>query len=373
MSIFDRFSKKNGKKDKHENSPKPKEEAQKKSTAANAESKKDGKESAESAKFFLRMKNVSKAYGRNIVLSDVDLDIPINKISGIIGVSGSGKTTLLNLIIGFLDYDSGSIAINKKAFDKSKAKTDFLELRKVTGAIKSNFGFSSQTPSVYPELSVEENLRYFGIIQDVDRKTLKDNIEILLKFTQLGEHRKLLAKELSGGMLKRLDIGCAMIHRPKLLILDEPTSNLDPLSRSNIWALIKKFNGLGTTIIIASHFIDELDLLCDNVAVLHKGEIVNQGTPLQLKDLYSSADVISFETLGGDYKDIVSKLREKDRSVEFKNEFGKAVIKAKKAGSLLNDIVSAVARKNDHLLFLQLNKPSLKEVFDNLENNEKKK
>lgn len=317
---------------------------------------------------FLVIENLYKSFGKAEVLKEVNLIVKKNKITGIIGVSGGGKTTLLNILVGFLNPDEGSIKINKRLLKNSKFKSDdFIETKKMSKRIKYNFGFSSQVASVYPELTVVENLKYFAQIQKIDSKTIKENVDSLLKFTQLEKHQTLLAKELSGGMLKRLDIACAIIHNPKILILDEPTANLDPLSRANIWDLIKKINSNGTSIIIASHFIDELDILCDNVAVLHKGTIVKQESPTQLKEIYGKSDVIRVETISADYKQLTKSLSSKFKDIKTNVEFGKLLIYSKKPNYVLNEIIKIITRNNDHLLSLDLNKPSLKEIFENLE------
>lgn len=318
------------------------------------------------------LEDVSKSFGKETILKDVNLKIPANKIFGIIGVSGGGKTTLLNLLIGYLDYDDGLIEVSKDAINKSDSKIDYFELSKYSKKVKTNFGFASQIPSVYPELTVLENLRYFGRIQKLSSKTTEENLNVLLKFTQLEKHKHLLAKELSGGMLKRLDIACGIIHKPKVLLLDEPTSNLDPIARSSIWDLIKKINATGTTIIISSHFIDELDTLCDNVAVLHNGTITSQGSPIHLKDIYGKNDVIKLETVNANYSKIFSDIKSKDKNAVCQTEFGKAIIYSKKAGTLINDILRVITKNNDLLLTLELNKPSLKEIFESLENNDVK-
>jgi len=321
------------------------------------------------SKSIIEIKDIYKSFGNNLVLNNINLSIPANKISGIIGMSGGGKTTLLNLIIGFLDIDDGKILIHKDAIKDNKSKENYLNLKNITKKVKQNFGFASQNASVYPELTIEENLKYFGRLQKLNRKQIKEHSEILLKFTKLEDYKKLLAKELSGGMLKRLDIACSIIHQPKVLILDEPTSNLDPISRSHVWDLIKKINSQGTTIIISSHFIEELELLCDKVAVIHNGKIASQGSPMHLKENYAKADVISFDTISGDYKNILTHLKKIDRNITYKIELGKIYVYSKKSAKLLKELIKILNKGQDHLLSLELNKPSLKEVFESLEAN----
>ncbi|MBI2665047.1 ABC transporter ATP-binding protein [Candidatus Woesearchaeota archaeon] len=211
----------------------------------------------------VEFRNVSHYFRKKVVLQDVDLRIEHHQILGIVGRSGAGKTTLFRLLLGiYLPY-SGSVLLNGKTLRQK---------------IKQSIGFASQENSFYESLSVEENLRYFGAMYSLSRKSIEERIDYLLKFMQLQEARKTLAKNLSGGMKRRLDLALALIHDPELLILDEPTTGLDIFLNEHIWDFILKIHQLGKTIIISSHNLEEIEKYCTHVAFLAYGKVITAGS-----------------------------------------------------------------------------------------------
>ncbi|MBD3249745.1 ATP-binding cassette domain-containing protein [Candidatus Woesearchaeota archaeon] len=230
---------------------------------------------------FIQFKNLIKGYGKTTVIDNLDLDIGKGELFGVIGMSGSGKTTLLKTMIGFLEPESGEI--NYYSLKDKKYKSIFEE----EDESRRMFGFSTQMPSFYPKLTTEENMDHFASLYDMKKKQRQSTIKELLSLTGLTPYNKLLAEELSGGMEKRLSIACSLVHKPSVLILDEPTADLDPVLRKETWNLIKRINNQGTTIIVASHLLDELEENCDRVGILHKKKISAVGTPAQLKKAYS--------------------------------------------------------------------------------------
>lgn len=215
----------------------------------------------------LELKEVSQEYKQAKVLQDVNLTIEEGDIIGIIGQSGSGKTTLLNLLAGFLEPTKGNVLYYSRVTGKPK------EVSKNLHKLKRQIGFTPQHPSFYPKLTVVENLFHFGHLYGLKHNVLKTNIKSLLEFTSLYDHRKKLAHHLSGGMQKRLDITCSLIHKPKILILDEPTADLDPILRKNVLYLLQEVNKQGVTILLASHHLYEIEQICNKVAILKDGTI----------------------------------------------------------------------------------------------------
>ncbi|MEK6974328.1 MAG: ABC transporter ATP-binding protein [Nanoarchaeota archaeon] len=223
---------------------------------------------------YIELQKVSKKFGKNLVLDNIDLSIPFGEITGIIGASGSGKTTILNLLIGFYKQTSGKIKFQGRDIHK-----DYQNISMI-------FGFATQGGSFYNELSVEENLCYFGKLYNLSLKEIKSRADNLLRLLELENARKFLARSLSTGMQRRLDIACALIHNPKVLILDEPTEDLDPLLRREVIEVLKRVKNTGTTIILTSHLLGEIENLCDKIAILHKGRIMKFDSPATLKKLY---------------------------------------------------------------------------------------
>lgn len=229
----------------------------------------------------IQFRNIKKSFGKRVILDGVSLEINEGEIFGIIGMSGSGKSTILNILIGYYAPEQGEVLFYSYKDKKYKsAAKNMIELRKT-------FGFAAQDPSFYPKLTVEENLLHFGSLYGLSKKVLKENAKHLLELAELYDERNQLAQTLSGGMEKRLSVACSLIHSPRVLILDEPTADLDPIRRKETWELIKEFHKKGTTIIIASHFLEELEPICTKIAILHDHKVSIVGTPAQLRKYYN--------------------------------------------------------------------------------------
>ncbi len=300
---------------------------------------------------FIRFENVVKRFGKNVVLNGLDLDVPYGERFGIIGISGSGKTTLLNLLIGFLRPDSGKISY----FLRDISKDSF--------NIKQTFGFATQQGSFYAMLNIVENLQYFGRLYGLKPDAIRKKADELLSLVDLSDAKHVLAGDLSKGMQRRLDIACALIHDPRVLILDEPTEDLDPMLRKEILQLIKRINEKGTTIIITSHLLEDMEFLCTKIAILHKGKIMDLGTTTQLKKKYNKNDEIHLETVPGHYARIAKALGKRDIArVECKEH--KMVIHTPKPEKVLHNVLHSLGRLDEKLLDVTVNKPTLEEVFE---------
>ncbi len=308
----------------------------------------------------LEVKGVSKRFQRKIVLHDINLSIPAGTIFGIIGISGSGKTTLLNTLIGFYRPSGGQILYQGKSIDRSLT------------TIKKEFGFATQTNSFYPKLTLEENLRYFGTLYGLNKKTITANINKILNLLKLVDVQHIVAENLSGGMKRRLDLACALIHYPKVLILDEPTEELDPRLRGEMIELIRQIATTGTTVIVTSHLLWEMERLCDQIAILHNSQIMHLGTVTQLRELYGTNEQIHLETASGNYDYITEKIDKKQISTIVKHG-NSIVITCKTTGeALLQDILRLVEKQKDKINIVDIRKPSLNDVFMHLVNEQNK-
>lgn len=210
--------------------------------------------------------NITKKFGQNVVLDGLNLDIPLGKIFGIVGINGSGKTTLLKILIGYYKPEKGTILYTGE--DISKRLND----------VRATFGFATQSNCFYLKLTVWENLFYFGRMYGLNDDVIRKNIQTILPLVKLEDAKNVLAENLSTGMQRRLDIACALIHNPHVLILDEPTEDLDPSLRREMLETIKSISREHkTTIILTSHLLEEVEYVCDDVAILHNGKIVKVG------------------------------------------------------------------------------------------------
>jgi ABC-2 type transport system ATP-binding protein len=199
-------------------------------------------------------------------LQDVQLSVPAGSLYGLVGPDGAGKTTLLRIISGVMPPSSGSVKIAGYDVQKEAAR------------IRPLMGYMPQEFSQYPDLSLEENLDFFAQIQRVPLDKKAERIRFLLEFTQLAPFAKRRAGKLSGGMKKKLALACAMVHSPRLLILDEPSTGVDPLSRRELWALLGQVVQEGVTVLLSTPYMDEAER-CSNVGMLFEGHLMVSGAP----------------------------------------------------------------------------------------------
>ncbi len=313
------------------------------------------------------LKGVSKKYGSREVLRNIDLEIRRGEILGLIGASGAGKTTLLNMLVGFIPSSRGEI--NFTVPTGKKNTYNVLNSQKI---LSKYYGFASQHPSFYEKLTVRENLHYFGAMYDVSPDVVEKNGEILLRLMGLKSHAHLLAQHLSGGMKRRLDIVCSLIHNPPILILDEPTADLDPVLRNHIWEVVKHIHSRGTTVILSSHHLNELDTLCDRIAIIKDGTLVDIDSPERLKHKYNKTQEIMIESFPGNYDAIIKKLKT-NVITTVRREGTNLIIKTEQPESVISNLLSLLKRQNESLIDLQLVKPNLDNVFVSIYGDGKKK
>jgi ABC-2 type transport system ATP-binding protein len=309
----------------------------------------------------IKCANLTKRFGDHTVLDGVSMEISEGEIFGIIGLSGSGKTTLLNSLIGFLDPEEGEVLF------KHPRNQDYVSVLDKPNEVKRLFGFATQEPSFYTKLTAEENLDHFGSLYNLPTVVRKTNVNLLLELMELKESKKTLAENLSGGMQRRLGIACSLIHDPKILILDEPTADLDPFLRKEMWDLIQKINQQGTTVIISSHFLSEMEELCSRVAILHNKKIVEVGTPRELSEKFSKNDEINLELASHSYDNVIKDLERERLGIKGMVKRGKKlVIYSPEAERILHHVLHVIERNREKLLDVEVNRPNLGEVFESL-------
>lgn len=246
----------------------------------------------------IKVENLVKRYGDLIALDHFDLEVREGEILGLLGPNGSGKTTAINCILSLLKYDKGSIEV----FGKKMTPTAY--------DVKKDIGVIMQNVAVFEELTVYENIDYFCGLYIKDKNEKKRLVEEAIEFVGLGDFKKFYPKKLSGGLLRRLNIACGIAHKPKLIILDEPTVAVDPQSRNNILEGIVKLNRQGATVVYTSHYMEEVERICSRIVILDKGKTIAEGTKESLKAMIKSGEKIDVEVLNlsDEIVDKVSKL-----------------------------------------------------------------
>lgn len=232
----------------------------------------------------VKVDGLVKRYGRLVALDYLNFEVKEGEIFGLLGPNGSGKTTAINCILSLLKYDKGTIEIFGKKMGPDKYD------------IKRDIGIIMQNVAVFDELTVYENIYYFCSLYINDKEKIKEYTEEAISFVSLEEYKKFYPKKLSGGLLRRLNIACGIVHKPKLIILDEPTVAVDPQSRNKILEGIKLLNEQGATVIYTSHYMEEVEQICDKIAIIDKGKVVAQGTKDELKAMISIGEKITIET-----------------------------------------------------------------------------
>lgn len=218
----------------------------------------------------LEINNLSKSFGNIKALDDVSLKIEKGEFFGLLGPNGAGKTTLMNHIIGFLKADSGDII-----FDNEVVKYGDPE-------IKNRIGYVPQDIALYQELTAIQNLKIFGSFFKISKRELKDNIDEALELVQLTDRRNSAVKEFSGGMKRRLNLAASILHKPEVLLCDEPTVGVDPQSRNAIFEMLQRLNQQGISIIYTTHYMEEAERLCNRLAIIDNGMIIASGTLMEL-------------------------------------------------------------------------------------------
>lgn len=304
----------------------------------------------------LRVENLKKDFSKKGVLNSINFEVKKGEIFGIIGMSGSGKTVLLKTLVNFYKPSAGKITFS----NINPAK---LEFRKF-------FGFSTQESCFYPELTTRENLHHFGKLYGIKENILKERIKELLSLLELEEATNVSASKLSGGMQKRLDIACSMIHKPQLLILDEPTVELDPILRHGVMNLIRNINAQeGITIIMASHLLGGIETLCRNVAILHKGEMLEIGSIDQLREVYGGNGEVFLRT-SGDQKKVLQALERKKQMLGIKKTVDHGhqciTVYTKDTEKVVRCILPLLKHLNDKIIEMRVSKPGLSEIFTSI-------
>lgn len=298
----------------------------------------------------IEVKNLTKEYKKLKAVDNLSFEVHEGEILGLLGPNGSGKTTTINCILSLLNFGSGSIEIFGK------------KMRATAYDIKRDIGVVFQDVAVFDELTVYDNIDYFCGLYVKDKNTRKKYIEDAIDLVGLNEFKKFYPKQLSGGLLRRLNIACGIAHKPKLIFLDEPTVAVDPQSRNNILDGIKKLRDLGATIVYTTHYMEEVEILCDRVIIIDKGKIIASGTNDELKELTKIEEKVSVEVIDLDrkYIDIIKEFENVDE-VSYKNNV--LIISYKKGKNNLLELIDYLKKESIKYNNIFVERPTLNDVF----------
>ena len=298
--------------------------------------------------YAVTVENLEKRFGDFQAVNKVSFQVKRGEIFGFLGPNGAGKSTTMRMLCGIIVPTAG------------KASVIGFDVFKEAEQIKSNIGYMSQKFSLYEDLTVEENIDFYSGIYQIPKEEKKARKDWVIKMSGLEEHRNSLTAILPGGWRQRLALGCALLHKPPVIFLDEPTSGVDPISRRNFWDLIYQLAGEGVTVFVTTHYMDEAEY-CDRLAMIYRGELVAIGTPDELKIRYMSADILNLECA-----DPFKMLQEVKGIPQIKEAalFGRGLhLTVEDSEAAMPMIINALqARKADYARLEKI-KPSLEDVF----------
>lgn len=298
----------------------------------------------------IEVNGLVKKYKELTAVDNLDLEVKSGEILGLLGPNGSGKSTTINCILSLLKKDAGSV----KIFGKEMSPDAY--------DIKRRIGVVFQDVAVYDELSVYENIDYFCGLYIKDKEERKKLVKRALDLVSLNDFAKFKPKKLSGGLLRRLNIACGIAHRPEIIILDEPTVAVDPQSRNNILEGIKKLNKEGSTIIYTSHYMDEVDFLCNDIVIIDKGKVIAKGTSEELKNSIEMNEKISF-TSSNLSEEVKEKVKSLEHILSFEERDGSVKLTFSHGDGYLMKLIKLLDENNIKYSSLNVEKPSLNDVF----------
>ena len=298
----------------------------------------------------IEVRNLTKEYKQLKAIEDLSFEVHEGEILGLLGPNGSGKSTTINCILSLLNYSKGEI----KIFGKSMGPDAY--------EIKRDLGVVFQDVAVFEELTVYENIDYFCGLYVKDKEVRKQYIEDAIKLVGLEDFTKFYPKQLSGGLLRRLNIACGIAHKPKLIFLDEPTVAVDPQSRNNILDGIEKLRDAGATIVYTTHYMEEVEILCDRVIILDKGTILASGTCDELKALAKIEEKVTLEVpnLDEEHLEGIKKIENVD-SVSYDGNI--LLITYKKGDNNLPHLIDYLKDEGIKYNKIYSERPTLNDVF----------
>lgn len=301
-------------------------------------------------KKIIEVKNLTKEYKGLKAVNDLSFEVYSGEILGLLGPNGSGKSTTINCLLSLLKFQTGSIQI----FGMNMSPTAY--------EIKKQIGVVFQEVAVFQELTVVQNIDYFCGLYVRDEKIRSKYVEEAIQLVGLDDFKRFYPKQLSGGLLRRLNIACGIAHKPKLIFLDEPTVAVDPQSRNHILDGIKQLRKEGATIIYTTHYMEEVEILCDRVIILDKGKIIASGTIEELKQLAKIEEKVSveIEQLGAEKLEEMKGFKNVD---DVKYVDGILVITYQKGKNNLIHFIDYLKKENLQYNKIYSERPTLNDVF----------
>lgn len=298
----------------------------------------------------IEIRDLVKKYGNNIAVDNINLSIDEGEIYGLLGPNGAGKSTTINMLCYLLKPNSGSLKIF--GVDVQEHNMD----------VKKKIGLVPQNIAVYKDFTAYENVKFFGELYGLRGNKLKESVNKALEFVGLLDVAKDQAKSFSGGMVRRLNIACAIVHEPKLIIMDEPTVGIDPQSRNHILNAVKTLNKNGTTIIYTTHYMEEAENLCSKIGIIDKGKIIVEGSTDELKSMVSDKKTLQIR-VDDVYKLEIENIKKIKGVSEIIIDQNCLTINTQKEINNLDILIKSITDSNVKILDLGFKEITLETVF----------
>ncbi|MEO8446692.1 MAG: ABC transporter ATP-binding protein [bacterium] len=301
----------------------------------------------------IEVRDLVKKFGSFTSVDDISFDVKEGEVFGFLGANGAGKSTTIKMLCGILAPTSGDALVGGYSINDNPDK------------VKKNIGYMSQKFSLYNDLTITENINFFGGVYGLDGRELEERKKWVLEISGLEEKQKSMTATLSVGYKQRLALGCAVIHKPKIVFLDEPTGGVDPISRRKFWDLINELSEKGTTVFVTTHYLDEAEF-CNRIILINAGKLIAAGSPKELKTEYIKTKVIEI-----DCSDIyaATEILEKENFIESITIFGNSLHASLKAvnnsGIDQKKIIAGLLEKDGKIKIHHISEitPTLEDVF----------
>ncbi len=298
----------------------------------------------------LEVKNLRKVYKSTVAVDDVSFKVMPGDVFGLLGPNGAGKSTIISMISGLVTPTGGVFYLKDHEVDPKSS------------SIKKVLGLVPQDIALYPSLSARENLSFWGRMYGLGGKTLAERVDEALEYCGLTDRAKEKIETYSGGMKRRVNIGAALLHKPELLIMDEPTVGIDPQSRNHILETVQRLNGEGVTVIYTSHYMEEVERLCNTVAIMDLGKVIASGTQAELRAMIGDADKI--EMSNGDWDPNAVEVVRALEGVQTASARGQVLtVLVNNAQERLGEILVALQSTGSKVRTVRIQEPNLESVF----------
>jgi ABC-2 type transport system ATP-binding protein len=298
----------------------------------------------------VQVTDLVKRFGDFTAVDGVSFTIEEGEVFGLLGPNGAGKTTTISVISCLLDPDGGDVVVGGHS-----VKTAAVNVRRELGVVP-------QEVALYPTLSAAENLAFWGRMYGLSGSALKSAVDDALVLAGLEDRSKERVEKYSGGMRRRINIAAGVLHRPKVLLMDEPTVGIDPQSRNHILETVKELNASGMTVLYTSHYMEEVEFLCDRIAIMDHGKIIAVGTLNELRDVVGGMDVVSVSV--SEVSDsVIAAVRLLSGVESADSAESKLTVLTKSSGSILGKLVATLESEGAHVTSVTVEEPNLESVF----------